>query len=365
MDVVTSTMERLMLQIRYILFPVLSVLSLIYYFCYLAKRKFMSRREISFPNVKIVCVGNPTLGGSGKTVIVEKLLKGLKSKGRKVAVVIRGYKRKFKKEKVVILSSEQSISSLFVYNTGDEAFMLFDKHRVPIGISSDRVKSINQLINYFKPEIIISDDGYQNFKFHKDLNILVINLYDFKNKKLYLFPLGNLREPIPDAVKRADYVILNHSRFVPYDVFLNIVNMIKKINKNVKIISTYYRIEYFVNLLTKKQFKCNEFLLFYPNVSLACGIGKPELFVKTLEVEGFTIVHKFIYPDHYWYKTKDVKKWYKMSNYPIVVSYKDAVRLAPLVEHLESIYINKLYYCDIKVEIDQGEKLWQEMLNIL
>lgn len=365
MDVATSTMEKLGVYLRYALSPILLILSLIYYIGYIISKNLHSKFQVKFPNLKILCVGNPTLGGSGKTVIVERLVKDLQLKGKKVAVVIRGYKRKSKVKSVVVLNPTENIANLYVYDVGDEAFMLFEKCRVPVGVSADRVRSI-QLLLKFSPEIIISDDGYQNFRFYKDVNVLVINLCDFKSKDLYLLPLGKLREPLNSAVKRANYIILNHSQFVSFEQFQKVVNLIKKIKKDVKIISTYYKIQYFASVAnSKKQFKCNEFLLLYPNVSLACGIGKPELFVKTLESEGFRVVHKFFYLDHYWYKTKDVKKWCDISNYPIVLTYKDVVRVMPLVEQLEGMYVNKLYYCDIKLEFNEGEKVWEEMLSTL
>ncbi|MCX7940972.1 MAG: tetraacyldisaccharide 4'-kinase [Endomicrobia bacterium] len=359
-------MERkLETYIRYLSSLVLIPIAILYYFIFLLSKKIFVKHQKRFENIKIVCIGNATLGGSGKTTLVARLISDLKSKGKNVAVVIRGYKRKYKDKHVIVLSSGDNLTSSYVYKVGDEGMMLFDKFKVPIGVSSNRVKSIKELFN-FRPEIVISDDGYQNFKFYKDLNILVINLHDFLYKeKMFLFPLGNLREPISSALNRADYVVLNHVRYVPYEVLMKVINLIKKIRGEVKLILVYYKIRNFVSLIHKREFKCDEFLMLFPNISIACGIGNPTIFLKTLESEGFTVKYRFSYPDHYWFKLKDVKRWCNISNIPVVVTYKDAVRLLPLIDHLETGYVEKLYYCDITIEFDQGEELWQELINTL
>jgi len=249
-----------------------------------------------------------------------------------------------------------------VEEVGDEAFMLFSEVSVPVCVSSDRDKAIEILKD--KASIVVSDDGYQNFSFHKDLNILVINLFEFKNIN-FLFPLGDLREPVGSAIKRADYVVLNHSKFVNGKVIEKAKQRVKKFNKKAKIITSYYKIENFANLYTKESFFSKNFILYYPNVDICCGLGGGEkIFVDMLRLEGLNVKNKFFYPDHYRYKMDDIKKWAEF-NLPLVLTHKDAVKLFPYLDKLDKFYFEKIFYINIKLEIDEGKDIWEEMINTI
>jgi len=359
-------MERKMTKVLlYILLPIRVILVPVYYCIFQIIKFFNEKKQKKFGNVKIVCVGNHTLGGSGKTTIVWFFTEELVKKGKKLSIVMRGYKRKNKEKKVVVLKPNEKVSTEVVEQVGDEAYMLYSKLNIPVAVSSKRVDAISELLNQSDIEIIISDDGYQNFKFYKDINILVINIYDFMTKPQILFPLGNLREPLSSAVKRAQYVILNHCKLAGEFLLAEIKNKIKSYNNNIKFILTSYRIVEFINLLSKKVFRPNEFLLFSQNVAVCCGIGRPEIFVRMLKTEGFEIKHQIFYPDHYWYKIKDLKMWRQKINYPVLMTYKDIVKILPLMEKIEPKYFEKIYYCNIKLEINEGADVWQQLINSL
>jgi tetraacyldisaccharide 4'-kinase len=358
-------MERKMTKVLlYIFLPVRVILVPVYYCIFQIIKFFNKKKQKKFDNVKIVCIGNHNLGGSGKTTIVSFFTEELVKKGKKVGIVMRGYKRKNKEKKVVVLKPNEKVSTDVVEQVGDEAYMLYSKLNIPVAVSSKRVNAISELLK-FSPEVIISDDGYQNFKFYKDVNVLVINIYDFVKEPQLLFPLGRLREPLFSAVKHSQYVVLNHSNIVNISILADIKNKIKFYNKDVGIISTSYKITDFVNLWSKKMFKPNEFLLFYTNIAVCCGIGRPEIFVRMLKTEGFEIKHQIFYSDHYWYKIKDLKMWRQKTNYPVVMTYKDIVKILPLMEKIEPKYFEKIYYCNIKLEINEGADVWQQLINSL
>lgn len=370
MAVVSSKMERKIIKLRYILLPVLVLLVPIYYFIFCLLRYIRTKHQRKFEGVKLICIGNPTLGGSGKTTVVKKLAEELKSRGKNVGIVIRGYKRIEKKEKVVLLENSKKYTSDYIYKTGDEPYMLFSSLNIPVSISSNRVKAIETLYQYTfsgqQLEVIISDDGYQNFSFYKDINILLINLYEFTKRKLSLFPLGNLREPLSSAIKRADYVILTHAKIVPEKILKEVKQKVQKFNKSAKIVTAYYKIKNFVSVYNNKSFSLKEFLLLNNKITICCGIGIPEIFERMLISEGFDIKYKFFYSDHYWYKLKDLKYLRKVSNnYPVVMTNKDAVKIIPLLEKHAMLYFDKLFWCDIKLVFDEGEQLWDELINSL
>ncbi len=357
-------MERKIVKLRYILFPVLALFIPVYYLCFLLFKFLKSSKQKKFEGIKIICVGNSTLGGAGKTTLVKKLVIELIQRNKKVAVISRGYKRKCKID--YLLKANTNYPMDYVEFTGDEPFMLFSELNIPVSVSYNRKKAIQNIIYYYPDiKIIISDDGYQNFTFYKDINILIINSYDLIEKKLFLFPLGNLREPIKSSLKRADYVVLNHSNSIPSRVLRKFKEKIKKIKKDLKVITSYYQIKKFVNVHTNEFLTLSEFRWLNHTVAICCGIGSSRSFVDLLKKEGFDIKYKFFYPDHYWYKVEDIKKIRKKTNLAIVTTLKDAVRIKPLFEKIEESYKINFYFCDIEFKIGEGKELWEQLINSL
>lgn len=364
MDVVTQTMERKIEKLRYILFPVLVLFVPIYYLCFLLSKFLRCLNQKKFSGVKIICVGNPTLGGAGKTTLVKKIVSELKQQNKKVAIITRGYKRKCKMD--YILKIDTCYPKDHVEFIGDEPFMLFSELNVPISVSHNRKKAIQNVIdNYPDIKIIVSDDGYQNFTFYKDVNILLINLFELAEKKLFLFPLGNLREPLSSALKRADYVILNHSKSISLRVLEKFKKKIRKVKKDIKIMTSYYQIKRFVEIYSDKFLTLSEFRWLHNKIAICCGIGSAKSFVDLLKREGFEIKYKFFYPDHYWYKVNDIKKIKRNKGLPVVTTLKDAVKIKPLSERVKRSYIENFYFCDIEFKFNEGEELWKHLVSSL
>ncbi len=133
--------------------------------------------------LKVICVGNFTLGGSGKTPMVRYLRENLSSKGYKCAVLLRGYKGNLKGP--VIVNSNTHLSS----QVGDEA-LLHAKDGLTI-VSKNRVKGCKYIEN-LDVDLIILDDGFQNPSLNKDYNLMVVSSNKGIGNKL-VFPLGPLR----------------------------------------------------------------------------------------------------------------------------------------------------------------------------
>lgn len=351
--------------LRIIFLPILVVLSIAYLivFLFLSLLRRYTQRKLG--NLKVVCVGNITLGGSGKTEVVKKIIEDLRSikPSKQVGIISRGYKRK-SKDLLVILSSQKDYPDKYVEKTGDEAFMLFKDLKVPIVISSNKNKAVLKLYKEFSSEVIVSDDGFQNFSFYKDINILVCNMLELK-KTNFLFPLGNLREPLFLAVKRADYVVLNHIKFLSDSLVERIKNRIKKINNKTNIITTSYKIKNFVNIYSKKVYSPFEFLMLHNKINLFCAVANPFTFKKMLEAEGFDIVEEVFKIDHYWYKSKDIIKICEKNNFPVVVTRKDAVKICLYLNEIKKNYMERFFYVDIYLEIIEGKQIWQELINSL
>tara|TARA_B100000900_G_scaffold329755_1_gene290192 strand:- start:593 stop:1543 length:951 start_codon:yes stop_codon:yes gene_type:complete len=245
------------------------------------------RKKIKFSEIKSICVGNIYLGGTGKTPLVIKLYQIIKNSGLNVTTAKKFYS-----------------------NQIDEQNLL--KKKTQTIIEKNRMKALNQAIKDLN-EVIIFDDGLQESKIDYDLKIVC-----FKNKNWIgngqLIPAGPLREKI-ESLQKYDVVFLN-GRNENVD---EIKNTIRKINSKIQIFSSYYEIKNLSDL----DKKCN-YLIF-------SGIGDPSSFKEILSENNINVVKEIIYPDHYNYKKKDIRKILGMAkkiNAKVLTTEKDFVKIS-------------------------------------
>ncbi|MDO4230034.1 MAG: tetraacyldisaccharide 4'-kinase, partial [Capnocytophaga sp.] len=156
-------------------------------------------KSVSF-SVPTICVGNISVGGTGKTPMVEYLIRQLLPHYR-VGVVSRGYKRKTKGQ---VLADANST----VYDLGDEPFQFWKKYpEISLVVDSDRVNGIDKLMNLpSSPEVILLDDAFQHRKVKAQKNVLLTAYNDLYTDD-YLLPMGNLRD-IKARVSNADVIVV-------------------------------------------------------------------------------------------------------------------------------------------------------------
>ncbi|MCB0357639.1 MAG: tetraacyldisaccharide 4'-kinase, partial [Bdellovibrionales bacterium] len=154
----------------------------------------------------VISIGNLTVGGTGKTPIVDHLLYWTRAKGIKAGVVSRGYGGSYDGVKKVPLTADPNIY-------GDEPCMLAMRNiDTPIYVCADRVHAANTLIGNEKVDVVIADDAFQHRRLYRDLDIVVVDLLEPKENYSSL-PFGRAREPI-QSMKRADVIILNKANLV-------------------------------------------------------------------------------------------------------------------------------------------------------
>ena len=168
-------------------------LSLLYSFISSLKARLQKSHKVDVP---VISVGNLTIGGGGKTPVTIALCKLLTTLGKKPAIVLRGYGRQSKDDFKVDVNKHKAAQ------VGDEALLL--AQYADTYVSADKLKSCQQIKD---ADIIIQDDGLQNYSVQKDLSILVVDAkYAFGNN--LLFPAGPMRESIKNAKNRIDLIIL-------------------------------------------------------------------------------------------------------------------------------------------------------------
>jgi len=150
-------------------------------------------------NTPIICIGNLSTGGTGKTPMVELLITLLHHK-YKVAVLSRGYKRKSKG--FVLANKDSSVEDL-----GDEPFQLFSKFpHVTVAVDADRQNGIAILEQEIQPNVILLDDAFQHRKVKPGFSILLTSFNRLYTSDWYL-PTGNLRDNKKEA-RRADLIVV-------------------------------------------------------------------------------------------------------------------------------------------------------------
>jgi tetraacyldisaccharide 4'-kinase len=224
--------------------------------------------------IPIICVGNPGVGGSGKTPVSLSIGIILKSIGFKIAYLTRGYGGKAQGPIVVSKSCHTA------HQVGDEPLLLTKCAKTVM--AKNRLKGLKLFDS--KTDIILMDDGYQNPTIQKDINLLVIDgPRGFGNG--CVFPGGPLREPLDMCLHRASLIV----------VLGQPTTQVKKALQKVKCPIFYGHLK--INL--PKTIKGSLYAF--------AGIAFPEKFFDSLRNEKCALLKTAEFPDHYPYKLSDLE----------------------------------------------------------
>jgi tetraacyldisaccharide 4'-kinase len=259
---------------------------------------------------RVISVGNITLGGTGKTVMVELIANYLRKRGHKIAVLSRGYKK----------PGLAAAKLLPGYETmGDEPFMMFEKLKdVPILVDPDRVRSAKTAVAEYAVAI-------QQWRIKKDLEIVMLDgVNPFGNR--WLLPRGILRQPMY-TLKYADVFVLTNSGGVDLS---STRKFLSRINSRVLILEAEHAASGIFRLSRKGELLAPDFLKGQA-VALFCGLGNPDSFRDLARKSGLKEELFFKFPDHYRYYAEDLEKMFKESGQKniqvLVTTEKDAVRI--------------------------------------
>jgi tetraacyldisaccharide 4'-kinase len=319
---------------RLILFAPLFALSLIHR-SILAIREGMYRSgrfPISSSPVPVVSVGNITMGGAGKTTVVERLSAGLKGRGLLPGIVLRGYKKKRPGTFVVEPHSDSAEDS------GDEALMLARRTMLPVVVGKERIDGINTAVGSFGINVVIFDDGFQVRNVRKNVEILVINGQDAP-EAMHLFPLGFLREPL-EMIKKADIILVNKG-----ELRSPLVSLVAgKPTFRVR-----YRPLHLFNI--RKKAMVDYRYLKGKRVLAFSGLGDNRSFFSLLSELGADVAKTVEFADHYRYTVDDVRRIRSIEGVEVVVTTeKDAVK----IDGREAG--ENLFYLAIEAEIENEEE---------
>lgn len=278
-----------------------------------------------FP-VPVIVVGNITIGGTGKTPVVQSMVTFLKELGYRPGVVSRGYGGTIDTFPHEIKTSDGA------NEVGDEPCMLFQTLDVPVVIDPIRKRGVERLLT-LGVDLVISDDGLQHYGLYRDYEVCVIDgTRGLGNAQL--LPVGPLRES-KDRLESVSYVLESAGEAA----------------------ENAFSIEpmYWVNVKNSKRMPLDELDLPENSIAIA-GIGNPEKFRLTLQDLGYVLKCKW-FDDHYAYSEHD----FESIPEHVLMTEKDAVKVKPFAsENMWYLKISaslpKAFQQHLKNNLDQWKQ---------
>ena len=320
--------------------------------------------------VQVIAVGNLTVGGTGKTPVVEKFARELQNQGRTVAILSRGYRSKPTPLPEMLLNklllrtdrtpprvvSDGKSLLLDSDTAGDEPFMLASNLKdVVVLVDKDRVKSGRYAIERFGCDTLLLDDGFQYWRLAgRRLDIVLIDCQQpFGNE--HMLPRGTLREP-PAHLARANTIFITKS-----DGNTSALReRLTRLNPTAGIIECVHHPLYFEDAFTGER-QGLEFLKGKKVASLS-GIAQPESFEQSLVKLGAELVYSKQFADHHRFTQQEILNTINRSKKRqaeiIVSTQKDAVRF-PKIDRRDL----PIYFMRVEIKILSGASDFQDCVR--
>jgi tetraacyldisaccharide 4'-kinase len=284
--------------------------------------------------VPVVSIGNLTLGGTGKTPCVEYVARFFSERGKRVAILSRGYGAQ---------------------GRNDEA-MLLDENLpgIPHLQGADRAALATEAIEQHAADVLVLDDGFQHRRLARDLDIVLIDATNPWGGG-HLFPRGMLREP-PAALHRADLVVLTRCDLVSAAQRAELRETLGRIAPGIAVVEASHRALGLMN----GQRRADIGRLRGKPVAAFCGVGNPLAFRRTLENLGLAVVAFRSFPDHHPYSFADVEDLcaWGQSQAVVVTTQKDLVKLPP-----EAFGSTALWALRVGLHFEAGQALLDHKLG--
>lgn len=329
-------------------------------------------KEQSHLGTFVISIGNITVGGTGKTPVVELFAKTLREHGRNVAILSRGYKSKkldqvqeWKSKTNGDLIAEQLMPKvvsdgkqlhLEADYAGDEPYMLAKNlDGVAVVVDKDRVKGGKFAIKELDSDLLLLDDGLQFLKLAHSLDIVLVDSNSpFGTGRM--LPRGTLREPAKNLC-RADYIFITKCKQAGNE---ELIRKIRRYNPVAEIIECTHGPIQLENVFTG-EIKPLEFLS-GKYVAAISGIAVPESFEEKLTALGAEVLFHRTFADHHSFRLEEIDRFMdrciRRDAEIVVTTEKDAVRfLRPTDLHVP------IYFLRIEVDILSGHKVWQDLID--
>jgi tetraacyldisaccharide 4'-kinase len=319
---------------------------------------------------QVISVGNLTVGGTGKTPVVEIFARELQAAGRRVAILSRGYKKSkppfFQRLTQTLTFHDQRTPPRVVSDgkelllnsamSGDEPYMLATNlPNVAVLVGKDRVKSGRYAINKFGCDTLILDDGFQYLSLKPRVQIVLVDKTNpFGNE--HVLPRGILREPIKN-IRRADFIFITKSDGKDTEP---LKEQIRRLNPRAEIIECRHCPRYLQHVTSGERLDLDA--LKGKRVAALSGIAAPAGFESSLESFGAEIIERHRFADHHRYTQQELIDIINDAKHgradAIITTEKDAVRFPNL-----SRYDVPIYFLRVDIEILEGADDFKESIE--
>jgi tetraacyldisaccharide 4'-kinase len=305
-------------------------------------RRILKQHSFAIP---VICVGNITVGGTGKTPMTDLLISIFKE-NNKIAVLSRGYGRK---TKGFLLADKHSALEI-----GDEPFQLKIKHNdVIVAVDEKRVNGVKNILKV-EPSVnlILLDDAFQHRYVKPDLTILMTDY----NRPIYndcLLPLGRLREPAENCT-RADVVVVNKCPDnMSKEEKFSIKNLIPFKRKDYIFFSSIVYADVLKGVYVNESIRVQS-LPDYSKIIVFTAIAQPDVFFNHVK-KHHADCSLLAFPDHHYFKEKDFVTLEKMADEKcvIITTEKDCARLQ--VTDMVKKYHNQFFYWPVELSLRDDE----------
>jgi tetraacyldisaccharide 4'-kinase len=309
----------------------------------------------------VISVGNLSSGGVGKTPLVEFLARRLTQKGKKVAIVSRGYKRK---TRGMVVVSNGLTKCAQATDSGDEPAQMASKLTgVVVIVDEKRVRGALYAIQKFGVNLIILDDGFQHRYLRRDVDIVVLPVQEVSNPG-WMLPGGNRREPI-SSLRRA--TIIGVSRCENLDQFLEAKASIRRWTDK-EVMGLAIKVSSFRRASTG--FSVDLGGLKGKSAVAFSGIGNPAAFEQTLRSLGLNLKSHSVFSDHHPYSDSELAKLEEAVRSQgadfLVTTEKDVARINT-GEADRTAFLGRapLFYVEIEQSVIQEESALNQLIDRL
>jgi tetraacyldisaccharide 4'-kinase len=296
----------------------------------------------------VISIGAISMGGAGKTPMVDYLAERLRERGHQPAILTRGYRRKSIEPSIVIEAGEPVSASV----TGDEAQIYVHSGYAHAGIGADRWSTGRLLEEKYRPDLFLLDDGFQHRRLARDLDIVLLDALDPLAGGA-VFPLGKLRET-PAALARAGALVIMRSAFERE--YQGLRQLLRQYNPTAPIFRARTEARYWVSHRTAR--------LAHPPegpVAAFCGLANPASFWGTLREQRISPVFTWSFGDHHRYNWTELHGLAAQARRHgasvLLCTEKDAMNLP---ERSLELLLNdsvELFWLKIGVEIEEEHAL--------